>query len=56
MNLYSSHMDDSVWNKLVHFGGLVAENLTGDLEHRDQEKCLGCFPQCGGGTASPISD
>ena len=33
VKLYSSDLDDSLWNELIQFGGLVAETLTGDLEH-----------------------
>ena len=33
VKLYSSDLDDSLWNKLIQFGGLAAETLTGDLEY-----------------------
>ena len=33
MILYSLDLDESLWNELIQFCGLVAETLTGDLEH-----------------------
>ena len=33
VKLYSLDLVDSLWKELIQFGGLVAETLTGDLEH-----------------------
>ena len=33
VKLYSSNLDESLWNELIRFCGLVAKTLTGDLTH-----------------------
>ena len=45
VKLYSSDLDNSLRNELIHFGGLVVETLSGDLENmksRQNGVCMRC--------------